>query len=275
VIRDDPYVVLDRAPWVSPAQVSGARLFQDFLLSDEQQGRLDQWGLRPRQGYPTAEGRPAAKDGANFQTSFPRVQVPDAPVFDRLGEVWHEVKKHSVIALVVDRSGRMDGNKLENAREGMLTFLETLDPLDYVVWVSFADSVKVGIQGTMRDIGPVLRAQVMAEKETGGGAALLDAIGVAYSRLEEIRLTRKDTVRYGMVVESAGPDSKSSLSFTQLRNRLEAQAGDPTGIQVHAIGIGKDAPKDRLAILTNHGRYWAATDGELFESISRQIAKYY
>jgi hypothetical protein len=201
--------------------------------------------------------------------------VPDAPVFDRLEEVWHEVKKHSVIALVLDRSGRMDREKLDSARDGMLTFLGTLDPLDYVLWIPFSDNVKVGLQGTVRDIGPSLRAQVIAEKETSGGAALWDAIGLAYSSLEEIRSGRKDTVRYGIIVESTGPDSRSVLSFTQVRNLLQAQAGDPTGIQVHAVGIGKDAPKDRLAILANHGRYWAATDAELFESISRQIAKYY
>ena len=90
-----------------------------------------------------------------------------------------------------------------------------------------------------------------------------------------MRGTLKETVRYGIVVESAGPDSRSTISFTQLRSRLESQAGDPTGIQIHAIGIGKEAPRDRLSIIANHGRYWDASDAKFLEGISRQIAKYY
>jgi hypothetical protein len=275
VVRDDPYVVLDRAPWVTPEQAQAARLFQDFLLSSEQQQKLGKWGLRPRQGLDGDASFVELGDGANLQATFPRVHVPDAAVVDRLAEVWHEVKKHSVIALVVDRSGRMDREKLEGTKDGILAFLETLDPQDYVIWIPYADTAKPGLQGTMRDIGPQLRALVQAEKDTGGGAALLDAINLAYSRLEELRGTLKEAVRYGIVVESAGPDSRSATSFTQLRARVEAQAGDPTSVQIHAIGIGKDAPKDRLAILANHGRYWAAADAKLLESISREIAKYY
>ena len=63
----------------------------------------------------------------------------------------------------------MDREKLEGAKEGILALLETLDPQDYVIWIPFADSVKPGLQGTMRDIGPRLRAEVQGEKEGRAG----------------------------------------------------------------------------------------------------------
>src|SRR5439155_1281463 len=82
--------------------------------------------------------------------------------------------------------------------------------------------------------------------ETGGGSALYDAVHQAYTDLESQRKDLGDSAKYGIVVVSDGRDTRSKVSFTQLREKLSGSEGDPTGIQIHTIGIGKDARKGDL-----------------------------
>jgi Ca-activated chloride channel family protein len=203
--------------------------------------------------------------------------VPDAAVIDRLTEVWHERKKHALIALVVDRSGRMGGDKLQSTKEGIISFIDSMDPQDNLIWMPFDDALRPSIRGSVADIGPRLIDIVKNETETGGGTALYDAVYQAYSDLEASKRDLGDSFKYGIVVLSDGRDTKSKLSFTLLRNKLSGSESDPTGIQIHTIGIGKDARKDILTIIATlaHGKYWDAADPNRLQSIYRQIAVYY
>jgi Ca-activated chloride channel family protein len=203
--------------------------------------------------------------------------VPDLPVFDRLAEVWHETKKHAVIALVVDRSSTVDRDKLQSAKLGLTRFIESMDPQDYVVWMPFGETVQPVIRGRIYDVGDTLKETIQNEEGSRGGSALYEAINQAYSDLESQRQLLGDTVRYGIVVLTDGRDTRSKVSFTQLRTRLDAGAGDPTRIQIHTIGISDEARKDSLSIIatTAHGRYWDASDPRRLASIYEQIAVYY
>lgn len=277
VVRNDPYVVLDRAPWVTPEQARAARLFQSFLLSDAEQKKLPDWGLRPKERVENSAPPIGSDKGANPEASFYAVPAPDGPVFDRLNEVWHGTKKHAVIALVVDRSSSLDPGKLDSTKEGLIKFIEALDPQDYLLWMPFDESVHPGVSGSVYDIRETLVSLIKKEKDTGGGSSLYDAISEAYSNLEGRRMSLGDSVRYGIIVLTDGRDTKSKVSFTQLRTRLDLASGDPTGIQIHTIGVSEDARTDILKIIANtaHGRYWDASDPKRLSSIYTRIAVYY
>jgi Ca-activated chloride channel family protein len=277
VVRTDPYVVLDQAPWVTGEQVRAARLFQGYLLTEGQQKKLLKWGLRPRQPGGNLGSPIEPRYGANPEAKFVAVEVPDVPVFDRLTEVWHERKKHAVIALVVDRSARMGGDKLQSTKEGIISFIDSMDPQDYLIWMPFDDALRPGVRGSVADIGPRLIEIVKNETETGGGTALYDAIYQAYTDLETQKKDLGESVKYGIVLVSDGRDTKSKLGFTLLRNKLSGSESDPTGIQIHTIGVGKDARKDILTIIATlaHGKYWDAADPRRLRSIYTQIAVYY
>ena len=53
--------------------------------------------------------------------------VPETLVIDRVGEVWHDVRKHAAIVIVFDKSGSMGGSKITSAVKGAQEFVKKMD----------------------------------------------------------------------------------------------------------------------------------------------------
>ncbi|MCP4042444.1 MAG: ABC transporter substrate-binding protein, partial [Gammaproteobacteria bacterium] len=100
-----PYAILDGAPWVSEEQAVAADVFGQFLLDREQQASVLQLGLRPADSSVKLKHPIEMALGANPTTLLTTLGMPEQLVVERLGEVWHEVKKHAAIAIVFDKSG--------------------------------------------------------------------------------------------------------------------------------------------------------------------------
>lgn len=58
---------------------------------------------------------------------------------------------------------------------------------------------------------------------------------------------------------------------------LTPSENDPTGVQIHTIGIGKDADQAVLTRLATsaHGKYWDARQPDRVVDAYRQIAVHY
>jgi hypothetical protein len=91
------------------------------------------------------------------------------------------------------------------------------------------------------------------------------------------RQRQGDGVRYGIVILSDGADTASRLAtLSLLEARLKPQEHDPTGIQIHTIGIG-DADEAVLKKIANsaHGKYWKVKNpGDVIE-VYEEIATHY
>jgi len=276
-IAEHPFAVLDGAEWVSPQQAAAANLFLKFLLEDSQQRSLEQWGLRRADPAAAAQPPIESRYGANPNAALVVVDVPPPLVMSRLIEVWHQVKKHAVIAVVFDKSGSMQGQKMTVALEGTAAFVTAMDPQDELIWIPFDDRpypLQGGLKGA---IGEALLGRI---RSTGaaGGTALYDAVGEAYRQVEARRAVLGDSRRYGIVVLSDGQDTSSEkFTLALVRNLLVPHEGDPFAIQIHTIGIGDDADKGILTTIAEgaHGRYWDAKDPTRVLSSYREIAVHY
>ncbi len=273
VVADHVFAVLDKAPWVTSEQVSAARVFERFLLSDSQQSLVADNFLRP-----------ARQD---HQSSFNVLDVPDVEILDQVIEIWKQVKKPANIVLVFDQSGSMndvaspDGteSKISQATAGAVSFVDAMDRNDWLAWLPFNDELFLGATGKKGLIGEDLVNEIFATK-ADGGTALYDAIARAHELLQTRRDELGDEERYGIVVLSDGKD-QSSLANTI--NNLESlltpdQEVDPIGIQVHTIGIGADADGiilGEIAGFTNGGQYWSVADGSILEAVYQRISTYF
>lgn len=277
VVVTHPFAILDRAPWVNGEQVKAAETFRKFLLSRQQQSFLLQNGLRPAD--PAAPlGTPIEPTyGANPQANLKILEMPDILVFDRVVEVWHEVKKHAHIIMLFDKSGSMAGQKIGQAVEGSKAFVNAMDPKDWLAWSPFDDQVYVGTQGLKSDTGEQLVGDI-SSTTAGGGTALYDAVFQALDRLENQRKTLGDSVRYGIVILSDGKDTNSkTASLARLEARLAPSEKDPSGIQIHTIGIGDDADDAVLQKIAGlaHGKYWKVKKPQDVVAAYKEIATYY
>ncbi|MEO6398048.1 MAG: VWA domain-containing protein [Tepidiformaceae bacterium] len=277
VVVEHPFAVLNGASWVTDDQKKAAGLFLQFLLSEGQQREVEQWGLRRVDPTAIPKSPIETRFGAIPDAPIVPVEVPSVLVVDRIIEVWHQVKKHAVVALVFDKSGSMEGQKLATALVGATAMVQAMDPQDELIWVPFDSRVYPGRQGTKGEIGEQLVGDIRSTT-AAAGTALYDAIGEAYRKVGLREDVLGDRWRYGIVVLSDGQDTSSvRMSMAQLQALLAPSEGDPTAIQIHTIGVGSDADKGVLSRLATmaHGRYWDARDPARVVDSYREIAVHY
>ncbi len=276
VVVEHPMAILDAADWVSSEQAEAARIFRRFLLSSEQQGDLLNYGLRPADPRARLGSAFDRANGANPEANVVSVAVPDPIVFDRIAEVWHRVKKHAAIALVFDKSGSMSGEKITAAVKGAQEFVGRMDRDDQIIWMPFDGTIYPSVEGSGAEIGEGLVRRI-GSTVASGGTSLYDAVLGAQEQLEALRKNDPSGKRYGIVVLSDGKDANSKATLSQVEAKLQPHEGDPNGIQIHNIAIGKDADEQVLTKIANaaHGRYWKGQMTQDMVTIYRAIATYY
>jgi Ca-activated chloride channel homolog len=277
VVVTHPFAILDGAPWVSPDQVKAAEIFRKFLLSSEQQSLLLKYALRPVNPKAPLGPPLEAAYGANPAAKLVAIEMPDTLVFDRVREVWHNIKKHAHIAIVFDKSGSMAGQKIGHAIQGAQAFVSAMDPKDWLAWLAFDDETYVRTQGLKSNTGEKLLSDIRSTT-AGNGTALYDAVAAAFDMVENVRKAQGDSVRYGIVILSDGQDTSShTATLALLEAKLKPSERDPTGIQIHTIGIGADADDAVLKKIANmaHGKYWKVKNPADVVEVYKEIATHY
>ena len=276
IVVSHPFAILDGTSWVSADQAAAAKVLQDYLLSSAQQAKLADYGLRPAD--PAAKpGSPIdTAHGANPDAKIVSLSVPETLVIDRVGEVWHQVRKHAAIVIVFDKSGSMGGSKITSSIKGAQAFVTKMESADYLRWLPFDNQIYEGAGGLKSKIGEQLLSEI-GSTSADGGTALYDAVKQAYEELTAMRKINGDSMRYGIVILSDGADTASVSSLSQLETELAPAESDPFGIQIHTIAIGEDADQSVLQKIAaaSNGRFWAPkTDADVV-TVYKDIAAHY
>lgn len=149
------------------------------------------------------------------------------------------------VALVVDTSGSMAGDKIRNARMAASSLVETLADGDIVSLYAFSNQVRELAPPTR--LGRQNRASIMASisrLEAGGGTAMYAGVETGLARLTQAPATHP--VRRVVLISdgqaNVGPSDPGS--FGQLAARYSE-----FGAQVSAIGVGLDYDESTLGQL--------------------------
>ena len=178
---------------------------------------------------------------------------------------------------IMDQAPWVDSNQVEAAIDGAVGFVKEIGGKDWLFWLPFDGQLYPGAQGFVEDVGEQLEEEIRSTTARGE-TALYDAIAHAYRELEERRESQGDTARYGIVILSDGQDTKSRTTLPMLEGMLRPTESEQTGIQVHTIGIGKDAEDQvltKIANFTHGGRYWKVKDPKTIEAVYKRISKYF
>jgi secreted protein with Ig-like and vWFA domain len=100
--------------------------------------------------------------------------VPSVRVLDQIKSVWYEVKKPATVVLTFDRSGSMSGEKIGQAINGAIEFVEEMNRKDWIAWKPFSTDVDTGVQGLISDIGEELVTAIRSDAKADGETALYD-----------------------------------------------------------------------------------------------------
>ncbi|HOG47885.1 MAG TPA: vWA domain-containing protein, partial [Anaerolineae bacterium] len=154
-------------------------------------------------------------------------------------DVWWYTKRHTNVYLVVDTSGSMEGTKLSDAKVALQTFLDQIKGNEERMGlISFSSRVReevpLGQLTTNRD---KLTAAI-GGLEAGGNTALLDAVNLAYRRLQA--LNDRERIN-AIVVMTDGQENNSSIGLSDLVRSIQLGNRQGPPVVVFCIAYGKDA----------------------------------
>jgi Ca-activated chloride channel family protein len=160
-----------------------------------------------------------------------------------------KVRTPITAALVIDRSGSMAGDGIENARFSADRFIRRLENGDRLAIVSYATDVTVDF--SLQTIDATTRSaalRTVARLEEGGGTNIEGGLQVA-SRVLERALVEGGVGR--LIFVSDGRPTEGSRSDDTLANY--ASALRKAGITVSALGVGLDYNEDLMTRIAQEG----------------------
>jgi Ca-activated chloride channel homolog len=171
------------------------------------------------------------------------------------------------LCIVIDRSGSMAGEKLEQAKKGCVDIYESLNPNDRLTVLAFDDEV-------LSVVNPQTPANLIKERimalEPGGQTNLSKGW---YLGLLELQTYTTDNHINRLILLSdgeanAGEQKPSTLGAESSRARNEM------GITTSTIGIGKGFQEDILATLANEsgGRFWFIGEFSIEDIIKEEFS---
>lgn len=172
------------------------------------------------------------------------------------------------VVLVVDRSGSMEGPKIEAARAVGADFAAELDfRKAHAATVLFASQAEL-TQALTDDATAVIRG--VAQARAGGGTNIAEALALAGEELAGPR-GQPDARKAVVLLTDGKPDGGAD---PRSRSLAEAQALRQAGVAVFAIGLGADVDRALLRELAGESsRYFEAPSAAELAGIYRQIAR--
>ena len=300
---------LVKASWVTAEQVEGSEEWFQYLRKDEQQRSFMDAGFRPATNLSMAGSKLAdPKYGINLAspTTVLRAERIDPAVAVAIDAQWQHVKRPSIVTVVVDRSGSMDGEKMSQAKDGLLRLFANMAQTIQVGLVSFSDTTT-----TVAEIAPLAATRyrltdAVTRMKPGGNTALFDAIkrGVQMSdnaagpdgAIGAVVVLTDGVANHGIrlddIVELASKQESPVTSCSGLAGDLSCRAGsqlidlrDVLGmslaldttheVQIFFIGLGEaDIQVGRILAEATNAEYHGATEKDLAE-VLEEFGKYF
>ncbi len=206
---DHPLALLETSD-VTSNQRRTFEAFREFLATPEAQTTILRAGYRPADlSIPLdSPGSPLTADnGVDPSQPQTTLQLPSPDVVAAVQNVWALTKRKTNVILVVDTSGSMNGEKLENAQTALKTFLAQIPSgQERVGMVEFNSGIANIIELDTLDANRPALTQAVNDLQAGGNTALLDAVRTAYARLQR----QADPERINAIV--AMTDGKENAS---------------------------------------------------------------
>jgi Ca-activated chloride channel family protein len=233
---DHPYAILD-TDYVGADEKDAGKQLLAFLKAQPQQVAARDLGFRPADPKLAIAAPLDAAHGVDPKQPQTLLEVPNVDVMTALLDAWREQKKSADVMIVFDRSGSMNGDPLDGAKQGAKAFINGLGDRDALSIMYFSDTVD-----TPEPPQPLAasRAQLLAQVDgvfANGGTSLYDAVGQAYTLM--LARAKVDPGKiHAIVVMTDGRDESSKLPLAELNRRFNPENAP---VKIFTIAYGDSA----------------------------------
>ncbi|HEY9628725.1 MAG TPA: VWA domain-containing protein [Coleofasciculaceae cyanobacterium] len=260
--------ILPTAPWVSPVEKAAAEQVIAYLQSNEAQQIAANLGLRPGTPGVALGAKFSPEFGVNPQAKYDSYRPPQPEVVEAMLAAWEQnAKKPSLVAIVVDSSGSMQGDKMPAVQSTLQNYITALTPQDRIALIDFDSAIRSPVLVDGSPEGQTKGIEFISSLSVEGGTSLYDASFYARNWLR--KNLRPDAIN-AVLVLTDGQDTDSGMSLDQLATDL-AKSGVESDqrISFFTVGYGNEGEFDAGAlekIAQATGGYYSRGDPE---SISR------
>lgn len=228
------------ATWVTAEQQAAAKVFVDYVLLPAQQEYLMSFGFRPANPDVPLAFPFETQYGVRVDQQINVLDVPDPEVIAAIQESWSFVKKQADILLLIDVSGSMgQENRLEQAKQAALTFMDRLDANNRVGLAVFDTTVNTLVPLDNLETNQTALRNAINGLQPLGGTALFDAVATTVQTLNEA--DDNDRIR-AVVLLSDGQDTESAqFDLARSANVIEASRNDLNPVILIPVAYGSDA----------------------------------
>ena len=263
--------ILPNAPWVSDREREAATAVIDYLRSPEAQAIAAELGLRP--GVPGIPLGPKFNPqfGVETNPNYDSYRPPQPEAVAAMLESWQQyAKKPSLVAVVVDSSGSMRGEKIVAVQNTLLNYIENLGPKERIALIDFDSKIRspIIIDGTPE--GQAKGYDFISSLQADGGTRLYDAALAARNWLLQ---NLQSKAINAVLILTDGEDEGSDIDLNRLGQALSNSGIESDrSIAFFTVGYGREGdfnPEALQKIAELNGGYYRKGDPQ---TISRLLA---
>jgi len=274
--EDHPLALLEQPGLTAEQRLAFAAL-RDYLLSPAAQKRILQAGYRPVDldiplDDPASTIQPA--NGVDPLQPKTALQMPGPGVMQVVRDVWWYTKRHTNVYLVADVSGSMQGQKLADARQALQVFLGQIrGDMERVGLISFSSRVHEDVALAELKTNRARLSSAIDGLSAGGNTALLDAVNLAYKRLQA--LNDRERIN-AIVVMTDGQENNSTIGLSELVRTIELGNTQGPPVVIFCIAYGKDADMRTLQRIAGAAKGQARTgDMDTIRQLYKTLSTYF
>ncbi|MBZ0295713.1 MAG: extracellular solute-binding protein [Anaerolineae bacterium] len=233
------------ASWVTDEQKEGARAFVDYILTPDVQLAIMEQGFRPANPDVELAFPFAPENGVTLEGPPNVLDVPAPDVISAIQQSWSFVKKQADVLLLIDVSGSMEGDKLEQAKQAAVAFIEEMEPTNRLGLALFSDRVEV--RYPLENVETV-RQQILGNVRglrAGGGTALNAAVQEAVNLVNEE--SDRERIRAVVILSDGADTSDGSVTLNEALQAISASRESLNPVIVIPVAYGADADINALS----------------------------
>lgn len=263
--HDDPFIVMRDT---KPEEQQAAEQLFNFLLTSESQTAAMQSGFRPASSAVPLAAPLTAAMGVDPQQPRTLLEIPSGDVLVAAKNSWANNRKRANIVLLVDTSGSMKGDKIEQAKAGLDLFISRLLPEDNVSLTTFDSTPRVVVPLAPLTENRVQLQNAVQDLAVNGQTALYDGLLEARKQLETASDQDRNRIN-AIVLLSDGQDTANTRTLTDVENDYRE-----SDISIFPVAYGDDADTDALTKIADFSRTMLIKGGTgdinvIFQNLSR------